>query len=131
MKKLIKHSVLMVAMAAGVAVPLGAQPAMPTNTMDGTNQWMEHHQKRHAMREQLEAEIKAQDEELKQLVTQMNSAPADQKADAVAAVVSKLVEDRLALHQEMESMHTNGMGGHMGTGGTNGTTGQDMGAPPK
>ena len=40
-----------------------------------------------------------------QLVTEMNNAPENQKLDAVAAVVNKLVEDRLTLHQQWETMH--------------------------
>lgn len=117
----------MVALMAGVAAPVGAQPAMPTtNGTGGTNQWMQLHQQMQAMREQRRAEIKAQDAELQQLATQMTNAPADQKVDAVAAVVGKLVEDRLARHEEMEAMH-GGMGGHMKMGGTNSATGQGMG----
>ncbi|MDB6108601.1 MAG: hypothetical protein JWR69_351 [Pedosphaera sp.] len=132
MKKMIKSSVLMVALAVGASVPAGAQPSTPTtNDTSGTNMWMQHRQQMKAMRQQLKADIKAQDDELQQLVTQMNSAPADQKVDAIAAVVSKLVEDRLATHQEMEAMHTNGMGGHMHMGGTNSATGQGMGGSPK
>lgn len=53
-------------------------------------------------REQMRAQIQAQDQELKQLVDQMNGAPATLKMDAVVAVVNKLVQDRLAMHQMME-----------------------------
>ena len=34
----------------------------------------------------------------------MNSAPADNKLDAVAAVVTKLVEQRKAMHEHMQKM---------------------------
>ena len=47
---------------------------------------------------------KDQDAELDKLVTEMNSAPADKKLDAVAAVVTKLVEQRKAMHEQMQKM---------------------------
>ena len=34
----------------------------------------------------------------------MNSAPADKKLDAVAAALAKLVEQRKAMHQQMQKM---------------------------
>ena len=49
---------------------------------------------------------KAQDGELEKLVTEMNSAPADKKLDAVAAVLSKLVEQRKAMHEQMQGRMT-------------------------
>ncbi len=108
MKKLIKHGILISALLAGTALPLAAQTS---GTMGETNQPSRHAQWK-AMRQQMAAEIKAQDAELEQLVTEMNNAPENQKADAVAAVVDKLVADRLAIHQQWETMHQ-----HMG--GTN------------
>ena len=47
---------------------------------------------------------KTQDAELDQLVAEMNGAPADKKLDAVAAVVTKLVEQRKAMHEQMRTM---------------------------
>jgi hypothetical protein len=47
---------------------------------------------------------KEQDAELDKLVTEMNSAPVDKKLDAVAAVVTKLVELRKAMHEQMQKM---------------------------
>ncbi|MDB6123604.1 MAG: hypothetical protein JWQ71_2597 [Pedosphaera sp.] len=115
MKKLINHGNLAAALLLGTALSLGAQPAQPPDNTGGTNQWMDHHG-RHgqwkAMHQELAAETKAQDAELEQLLTQMTNAAPAQKLDAVATVVSKLVEDRLALHQKLESMHgTNAMQG--------------------
>jgi hypothetical protein len=45
-----------------------------------------------------------QDAELDQLVADMNSASADKKLDAIAAVVNKLVEQRKATHEQMAKM---------------------------
>ena len=36
----------------------------------------------------------------------MNSAPSDKKVDAIAAVVTKLVEQRKAMHERMQKMMT-------------------------
>jgi uncharacterized membrane protein YeiB len=47
---------------------------------------------------------KDQDAELDKLVAEMNSASADKKLDAVAAVVTKLVEQRKAMHEQMQKM---------------------------
>jgi hypothetical protein len=51
---------------------------------------------------------KEQEAELDKLVADMNSAPSDKKVDAIAAVVSKLVEQRKAMHEGMQKMRTEG-----------------------
>lgn len=51
---------------------------------------------------------KDQDAELDKLVAEMNSAPSDKKVDAIAAVVTKLVEQRKAMHEGMQKMMTAG-----------------------
>ena len=53
---------------------------------------------------QMMSKWKDQDTELDKLLTEMNSASADKKIDAVAAVVTKLVEQRKAMHEEMQKM---------------------------
>ncbi len=45
-----------------------------------------------------------QDAELDKLVAAMNSASADKKFDAIAAVVTKLVEQRKAIHEQIKQM---------------------------
>lgn len=57
------------------------------------------------MHQKMETEMKAQDAELDKLVTAMNSATGEKKVDAIAAVVSKLVEQRKAMHEKMGDMH--------------------------
>jgi hypothetical protein len=51
---------------------------------------------------------KDQEAELDKLVADMNSAPSDKKVDAIAAVVTKLVEQRKAMHEGMQKMMTEG-----------------------
>ena len=53
---------------------------------------------------QMMSNWKNQDAELDKLVAEMNSASADKKLDAVAAVVTKLVEQRKAMHEQMQKM---------------------------
>ena len=49
---------------------------------------------------------KDQQAELDKLVADMNSAPSDKKVDAIAAVVTKLVEQHKAVHERMQKMMT-------------------------
>ena len=51
---------------------------------------------------------KDQEAELDKLVADMNSAPSDKKVDAIAAVVTKLVEQHKAVHERMQKMMTEG-----------------------
>ena len=51
---------------------------------------------------------KEQEAELDKLVADMNSAPSDKKVDAIAAVVTKLVEQHKAVHERMQKMMTQG-----------------------
>src|ERR1700756_5794752 len=103
MKKLLNHGILIGALLASTALPLCAQQGGMTNGA-GENKEMRHEQK-HAFHEKMEALIKQQDAELQELVTKMNKAPKGQRTDAIAAVVNKLVEDRLAIHKQMEAFH--------------------------
>lgn len=56
-------------------------------------------------REKMQAEMKAMDAELDKLVAEMNAAPADKKADATAAVITKMAEQRKMMREKMEAMH--------------------------
>jgi hypothetical protein len=49
-----------------------------------------------------------QEAELDKLVAEMNSAPSDKKVDAIAAVVTKLVEQHKAIHERIQKMMTEG-----------------------
>ena len=53
---------------------------------------------------QMMSNWKEQDAELDELVAEMNSASAGKKLDAVAVVVTKLVEQRKAMHEQMQKM---------------------------
>ena len=66
----------------------------------------EHPAKMSPMHQKMEAEMKAQDADLDKLVSEMNMATGEKKADAMAAVLSKMVEQRKTMHNEMAGMHT-------------------------
>ena len=51
---------------------------------------------------QMTQEWKDQDTELDKLVAEMNSASADNKLETIAAVLMKLVEQRKAMHEQIE-----------------------------
>ena len=53
---------------------------------------------------QMMSNWKEQDAELDKLVAEMNSASADKKLDAGAVVVTKRVEQRKAMHEQMQKM---------------------------
>ena len=50
------------------------------------------------------SDAKEQEAELDKLVAVMNNASVDKKLDAIAAVLTKLVEQRKATHEEMQKM---------------------------
>ena len=89
----------------------------PMNTMD-MNQKQEQNSGMTGMKGmmgkgQMMSKWKDQDAELDKLVAEMNSSSADKKLDAVAAVVAKLVEQRKAMHEQMQKMMMD-MGGDRG-----------------
>jgi ElaB/YqjD/DUF883 family membrane-anchored ribosome-binding protein len=74
------------------------------------------------MHQKMEAEMKAEDAELDKLVSEMNTATGEKKAAAMAALLSKIVEQRKTMHEKMGDMHSDmkgamdcckqGMGSH-------------------
>ena len=64
----------------------------------------QHHPALMQMHQKMEAAWKKEDAELDKLLTQMNSTTGDQKIQAMAAVINKLVELRKQHHDEMSAM---------------------------
>ena len=105
MQSLLVRAGILLAIALGS--PLQAQPGpgakgkmMDGKMMDGKgmeSQMMERRQK-------MMADVKAQDETLKDLVAKMNSAPDDKKLALVTSVVTLLVEQRVAMNERRSSM---------------------------
>jgi hypothetical protein len=55
-------------------------------------------------KDQMTSFLQKQDAELDRLVTEMNVAAPDKKLDAVAALLTKLVEQRKLTHEQMQQM---------------------------
>ena len=86
------HILAILVAAALPAAVLLAQPGPP---------WMKDNPaKMSEMDQKMEADMNAQEAELDKLVAHMNAATGDMKMDAMAAVVSKMVEQRKAMHQK-------------------------------
>lgn len=58
-----------------------------------------------AKKQAMMAEMKAQDAELSAQLAKMNSAPQEQKLDLLAAVVTRMVEQRIAMEERKTMMH--------------------------
>jgi hypothetical protein len=115
---------LALALAFGIWAPLQAQSDMPMKdkaVMDGKNAVMpppSAHDKgmmmdsksmatEQAMMQQhhaMMADMKTQDAEIAAQLAKMNSAPADKKLDLLAALVTRLVEQRTAMNARMGMM---------------------------
>ena len=85
-------------------LPLTAISAEDTAQPQTTDQKQEQNSNSVGMRGKMMSNWKDQDAEIDKLIAEMNSAPADKKLDAVAAVVTKLVEQRKAMHEHMQKM---------------------------
>ncbi len=74
------------------------QPQTAPNMMEQCKSMM-------AMNQKMQADMKAMDDELDRLVTAMNAAPeGKKKADAMAALINKMVEQRKAMRETIMSM---------------------------
>jgi hypothetical protein len=90
-------------------LPLAAIVAEDAGKTETTDQKQEQSSEMMGMngmmgKEQMMSNWQDQDAQLDKLVTEMNSASADKKLDAVAAVLTKLVEQRKAMHEQMQKM---------------------------
>ena len=99
-----KTTHLLAAMIAAATLPLTAISAEQTGQTETTDQKQDQSSETMGMKGKMMSNWKDQDAELDKLVAEMNSAPADKKLDAVAAVLTKLVEQRKAMHQHMQKM---------------------------
>lgn len=72
------------------------KPAEPS-MMDKCKAMMEHHAK-------MKEDAKSQDAELAELLTKLNGASDDKKIGLLAAIVNRLVEQRIATHARMGKM---------------------------
>jgi len=97
------------------AMPM-ASPAVPTKPMPGTSGMgkMGGMGKMDGMMQKMQADTKAMDDELDGLVLTMNQATGSDKMDAMAAVITKMAQQRKVMDQKMAAMQKSMMQGMMG-----------------
>ena len=102
----------LLAIFVAVALPLTAITAEDSSKTEATDQKQEQGSDMKGMtgmkgmmgKGQMMSNWKDQDAEVDKLVAEMNNAPADKKLDTVVAVLNKLVEQRKAMHEQMQKM---------------------------
>jgi hypothetical protein len=94
---------LVLAVAIWSPVPVqSAEPADGKMMMDG--KMMERCQAMKEQKQKMMADMKAQNAELTEQVAEMNSAPVDKKMSLMAAVITHMVEQRIAMDARMAKM---------------------------
>jgi hypothetical protein len=102
----------LLAIFVAAALPLAAITAEDSSKTEATDQKQEQGTDMKDMKEmkgmmgkcQMMSNLKDQDADVDKLVAEMNNAPADKKLDTVVAVLNKLVEQRKAMHEQMQKM---------------------------
>ena len=102
-KKNMKTTHLLVTLIAA-SLPLSALLAEDTANTEMAGQNSETTAMKATEMSQMMSNSKDQDAELDKLVTEMNNALPDKKLDAIAAVLTQLVEQRKAIHEQMQKM---------------------------
>src|ERR1035437_8837740 len=103
---LIIRSSLALALALAIWSPVqarSAEPAIGKMMMTETNM-MERCQAMKEQKEKMMADMKAQDAELTEQLTKMNSAPVDKKMGLMAAVITHMVEQRITMDARKAKM---------------------------
>jgi hypothetical protein len=104
MKPIVRFS-LALAAALAIWIPIQAQSVTPPESkMMMKGEKTEDHQTMMQQHQAMMADMKAQDAELAAKVVEMNSAPADKKLNLLAAIVTRLVEQRTAMAARMGTM---------------------------
>ena len=102
---LIIRSSLALALALPIWFPVqarSAEPAEEKKMMEG--KMMEGCKEMEAQKQKMKEDIKAQNTELTEHVAKMNSAPEDKKTDIMAAIVTHMVERRIAMDARKAKM---------------------------
>ena len=99
----------LVATLIAAALPVAAIVAEDSSKTDATDQKQEQNSDMMGMKGmmgkgQMMSSWKEQDAELDKLVAEMNNAAPEKKLDAVAALVTRLVEQRKAMHERMQNL---------------------------
>lgn len=96
---------LALALTMAIWSPLQSQATEPVKGKGMTDsKMMEGCQEMMEKKQEMMAEMMAMDVELAAQVEKMNSAPADKKLDLIAAVITRMVEQRTAMHARKAEM---------------------------
>ncbi|MHB1398229.1 MAG: hypothetical protein ACYDAI_01325 [Trichloromonadaceae bacterium] len=106
------HSSLALALALVIWSPLQAQSASHMEGEKKTAVKTMDCQEMMKQKQQMQADMQAQDAQLTAQLAKMNSAPQEQKLDLLAAVVTSMTEQRMAMEARKTKMHE-GMMQHM------------------
>ena len=116
---LLIRSSLALTMAFATLSPIFSQAAEPADEKKMDSKMMEHCEKMKEEKAKMKADMTAQDAELTAHAAKMNSAPADKKVDEMAALVTHMLEQRIAMDArkaKMEEEMMNHMMKHMEMG---------------
>ena len=104
MKSVVRFGFALVA-ALAIWIPIQAESVTPPESkMMMKGEKMENNQGMMQQHQAMMAEMQAQDAELAAKVAEMNSAPADKKLNLMAAIVTRLVEQRKNMAARMGTM---------------------------
>ena len=102
---LLIRSSLALALALTIWSPVQSQSAEPAEgKMMTESKMMERCQDMKEQKQKMKEDIKAQDAQLTEQITKMNSAPKDKKMDLMAAVITQIVEQRIAMDARKTKM---------------------------
>jgi hypothetical protein len=99
------RSSLSLLMALAIWFPVQSQAAEPAQGKMMTEaKMMERCQSMMEQKQKMMEDMKAQDAELTEQLTRMNSAPEDKKVGLIAAIITRMVEQRTAMNAQMAKM---------------------------
>ncbi len=102
---LVIRSSLALALALAIWSPVQAQSAEPAKGKKMTEaKMMERCQEMKEQKQKMMEDMKAQDAQLTEQVAEMNSAPEDKKMSLMAAVITHMVEQRIAMDARKAKM---------------------------
>ena len=101
---LLIRSSLALAMTLAIWSPVQSQSAEPAEAKKMEGKMMEACEKMKEQKEKMKADMKVQNDELTEHVAKMNSAPADKKVDVMAALITHILEQRIAMDARKAKM---------------------------
>ena len=101
---LLIRSSLALAMTLAIWSPVQSQSAEPLEAKKMEGKMMEGCEKMKEQKEKMKADMKVQNDELTEHVAKMNSAPADKKVDVMAALITHILEQRIAMDARKAKM---------------------------